>query len=55
MTTTSNNTSNNTQQQRTPEQEEKLRNWWAYLVNGAIFWQLKRKVLAASAVFGTQE
>ncbi len=54
MITTSNN-SNNTRQQRTPEEEERQRDRWAYRVNGAIFRQLKRKVLAANAVFGTPE
>jgi hypothetical protein len=53
--TTTNNTSNNTQQQRTPEQEERQLNWWSYRVNGAILRKIKRKVLAANAVFGTPE
>jgi hypothetical protein len=54
--TTANNTSNDTQQQRTPErQEERQRNWWSYRVNGAILRKIKRKVLAANAIFGTPE
>ena len=53
MTTTTTNTNNNTQQQRTPEEEKKLRDRWDDRVTGALFRQLKRKVRAANAVFGS--
>jgi hypothetical protein len=65
LTTTTNNTnttnSNTTAQQqrttkmRTPEQEERLRNRWEDRVTDALFRQLKRKVRAANALFGTLE
>ena len=54
--TTTTNTNNNTQQQRTPpEEEKKLRDRWDDRVTGALFRQLKRKVRAANAVFGTPQ
>ncbi len=59
MTTTTNNntdtTTNTTQRKRTPEQEERLRDRWSDRVTGALFRQLKRKVRAANALFGTPE
>ncbi len=56
MTTTNKNNTdtNTTQRKRTPEQE-RLRDWWEDRVTGALFRQLKRKVRAANALFGTQE
>ncbi len=63
MTTTHNTNINTTQRKRAPEEkedarakeEEKLRNRWENRVTGALFRQLKHKVRAANALFGTPE
>jgi hypothetical protein len=62
MITTTNTNPNTTAQQqltatkmRTPEQEGRLRNRWEDRVTDALFRQLKRKVRAANALFGTPE
>ncbi len=62
MTTTNNNTTNITNtiaqqgKKRTPEEKERLmRNRWEDRVTDALFRQLKRKVHAANALFGTPE
>ena len=65
MTTTTttpyNNNSTTTQRKRAPEgegaraKEERQRDYWSDRVTGALFRQLKRKVRAANAVFGTPQ
>ncbi len=56
-TTTNTNTQNNNtaQQQQQQQQQMRLRDRWEDRVTDALFRQLKRKVRAANALFGTPE
>ncbi len=55
MTTTTTTTTNTNNNHNTAQQQLRLRDQWEDRVTDALFRQLKRKVRAANALFGTPE